>query len=159
MLGWAIFAFGAIALAVALVVTGVKATEQLMASAAGLSPSALFSQTGSMALNQPANLEFSINLGAGVIQDQIEHSSSHVRKVCLACEKEIDRDQDVCPFCDSVLTRLINKSLVGQIFADKYEVMWQLGGGGMASVYLLSICICTRIGREGSTCCRLKQHS
>ena len=57
-LGWAIFAFGAIALAVALVVTGVKATEQLMASAAGLSPSALFSQTGSMALNQPANLEF-----------------------------------------------------------------------------------------------------
>lgn len=135
-LGWAIFAFGAIALAVALVVTGVKATEQLMASAAGLSPSALFSQTGSMAINQPGNLEFSINLGAGVIQDQIEHSSSHVRKVCLACEKEIDRDQDVCPFCDSVLTRLINKSLVGQIFADKYEVMWQLGDGGMASVYL-----------------------
>jgi predicted Ser/Thr protein kinase len=135
-LGWAIFASGAIALAVALVVTGVKATEQLMASAAGLSPSALFSQTGSMALNQPANQEFSINVGAGVIQDQIEHSSSHVRKVCLACEEEMDKDQDVCPFCDSVLTRLINKSLVGQIFADKYEVMWQLGDGGMASVYL-----------------------
>ena len=35
-LGWAIFALGAIALAVALVVTGVKSAEQLIASAAGL---------------------------------------------------------------------------------------------------------------------------
>lgn len=135
-LGWAIFALGAIALAVALVVTGVKSAEQLMASAAGLSPSPFFSQTGSMVLGQPENLEFSINIGPGIIQDQIERSSSHVRKVCLACEEEIANEAEVCPFCDSVLTRLINKSLVGQIFADKYEVMWQLGDGGMASVYL-----------------------
>ncbi|MFA7336016.1 MAG: serine/threonine-protein kinase [Candidatus Obscuribacterales bacterium] len=135
-LGWAIFALGAIALAVALVVTGVKSAEQLMASAAGLAPSPFFSQTGSMVLGQPENLEFSINVGPGIIKDQIERSSSHVRKVCLACEKEIANEAEVCPFCDSVLTRLINKSLVGQIFADKYEVMWQLGDGGMASVYL-----------------------
>ncbi|MFA6557062.1 MAG: hypothetical protein WCT03_11640, partial [Candidatus Obscuribacterales bacterium] len=131
-LGWAIFALGAVALTVALVVSGVKSAEQLIATAAGVTPSALFTQTGSFA----ANPEFSINLGSGIIQDHIERAPSSVRKVCLACEEEIAQEEEVCPYCDSVLTRLINKSLVGQIFADKYEVMWELGDGGMASVYL-----------------------
>lgn len=131
-LGWAIFALGAVALTVALVVSGVKSAEQLIATAAGVTPSALFTQTGSFA----ANPEFSINLGSGIIQDRVERVSSSVRKVCLACEEEIAQEEEVCPYCGSVLTRLINKSLVGQIFADKYEVMWELGDGGMASVYL-----------------------
>ncbi len=135
-LGWAVFGLGSLALTIALVISGVKSAEQLLVSASGLPASALFNPSASLALSQAASSDFSINIGNGVIKDQIDRSASHVRKVCLACEEEIDKNEDVCPFCESVLTRLINKSLVGQIFADKYEVMWQLGDGGMASVYL-----------------------
>jgi|GEM_PF-616725 len=145
-LGWVAFGVGGLALAIALVVSGVRSAEQLMTSAVRVSP-ALVPQGAD-------SIPFSINTGldqnaSGAVQrlgtgsfmgaeGRVEAlpPSERVRKVCLACEVEFSKDEDVCPECESALTGMVDKSLVGQLFADKYEVVWALGDGGMASVYL-----------------------
>jgi tRNA A-37 threonylcarbamoyl transferase component Bud32 len=165
-LGWAVFGLGALVLTIALVVTGVKSAEELMASAIRINPVELYDQSGLVSASMNANAGMSINLqglpsasiftrqppalagsasavsgvagvaGLGISGVSAPPASERIKKVCLACELEFSADNEVCPSCESVLTKMINKSLVGQIFADKYEVTWQLGDGGMASVYL-----------------------
>lgn len=177
-LGWAVFGLGALVLTIALVVTGVRSAEELMASAIKIDPVQLYDQSGLVSASMNANTGLSINLqglpsasiftrqppplpgdsatggvgagaaggaagGAAMAAALIGSSAAmappaadRIRKVCLACELEFSPENEVCPSCESVLTKMINKSLVGQVFADKYEVTWQLGDGGMASVYL-----------------------
>ncbi len=133
-LGWVAFGVGGLSLAIALVVSGVRSAEQLMTSAVRVSP-ALVAPSSEASGNSIQSFGTGSFMGIdGLIQAPVP--SDRVRKVCLACEVEFSKYEDVCPECESALTRMIDKSLVGQLFADKYEVVWALGDGGMASVYL-----------------------
>jgi len=131
-LGWIAFGVGGLAIAIVLVISGVKSAEQLMSSAVRLAPGGLV---------PPGALYSSISIGGNT--DLVNSNSAlatpvdeGIRRVCLGCEEEFSNDHEDCPVCGSILSRMIDKSLVGKVFADKYEVIWALGDGGMASVYL-----------------------
>lgn len=57
------------------------------------------------------------------------------KRVCLTCTSEYDDQTERCPLDSSPLSRVIDESLVGTIFQEKYEVIDRLGSGGMSTVY------------------------
>ena len=105
-LSWALFGVSATVLVLAIVISGVKSAEASFRKAA-----------------------------LKAISDPIAAKETRTRKVCLGCDGEFSADYDVCPECDCAMTRLVDPSLVGEIYADKYEIIWEIGAGGMARVY------------------------
>lgn len=57
------------------------------------------------------------------------------KRICLTCTKEYDDKTETCPIDSTPLSRVIDESLLGTIFAEKYEVTTRLGSGGMSTVY------------------------
>ncbi len=58
-----------------------------------------------------------------------------IRQLCLTCNAEFDGSYVACPVDGSPLARLTEDTLEGGIFADRYEIIARLGGGGMSTVY------------------------
>lgn len=58
-----------------------------------------------------------------------------LRHVCLKCSNEFELDVKFCPHDGSELARVAQKHYVGELFADKYEIVELLGEGGMSTVY------------------------
>lgn len=58
-----------------------------------------------------------------------------IRQLCLTCNAEFDGSHVACPVDGSPLARLTEDTLEGGIFADRYEIIARLGGGGMSTVY------------------------
>lgn len=57
------------------------------------------------------------------------------RNVCLQCNQQFPHDLEICPDDGKALTRLKEDSLVGTVFAGRYEITDLLGSGNMSSVY------------------------
>ncbi len=57
------------------------------------------------------------------------------RQLCLTCNAEFDGSYQACPVDGSPLARLTEDTLEGGVFADRYEIVARLGGGGMSTVY------------------------
>jgi len=57
------------------------------------------------------------------------------KRVCLTCTSEYDDSTDRCPVDFSPLSRVLDESLIGTVFMDKYDIMERLGAGGMSTVY------------------------
>ncbi|MBX9692123.1 MAG: serine/threonine protein kinase [Cyanobacteria bacterium] len=57
------------------------------------------------------------------------------KRVCLTCMEEFEDTVNFCPSDGSDLSRIVDDSLIGNIFADKYSVIEELGSGGMSTVY------------------------
>ncbi len=56
-------------------------------------------------------------------------------KLCPACQKTYPDDYQTCPRDQAQLTVLSDEITIGTILRGKYEVLGQLGSGGMATVY------------------------
>lgn len=56
-------------------------------------------------------------------------------RTCLACGKDFSLESQFCPIDGSPLTPLATDPLVGSFFAERYQIISQLGKGGMSSVY------------------------
>lgn len=67
---------------------------------------------------------------AGSINYQVRY-----KRICLTCTAEYDDTVDLCPNDSSKLSRVINESMIGTVFLDKYEITERLGAGGMSTVY------------------------
>lgn len=57
------------------------------------------------------------------------------KKVCMECGQEYDDSVVLCARDKSPLNRIIDNSLVGTIFADRFKIEDQLGAGAMSTVY------------------------
>jgi len=56
-------------------------------------------------------------------------------KLCPACRNSYPDDYQTCPRDQAVLTSATGEIVVGTILRGKYEVLGELGAGGMATVY------------------------
>ncbi len=56
-------------------------------------------------------------------------------RTCLACGKDFGSQSQFCPIDGSPLTPLSTDPLIGSFFAERYQIISQLGKGGMSSVY------------------------
>lgn len=56
-------------------------------------------------------------------------------RTCLACGKDFSSESQFCPLDGSPLTPLSTDPLIGSFFAERYQIISQLGKGGMSSVY------------------------
>lgn len=62
-------------------------------------------------------------------------ASLKYKKVCLTCTCEYEDSAEYCPNDGSKLSRVIDSSLLGTIFADRYKILKELGSGAMSTVY------------------------
>jgi tRNA A-37 threonylcarbamoyl transferase component Bud32 len=96
--------------------------------------------TGQLA-NMKDELERTSNPpGGGTPVGQVEMSGAinykvKYKRVCLTCTAEYNDQTDRCPVDSSPLSRVIDESMIGSIFMDKYEIYERLGAGGMSTVY------------------------
>lgn len=133
-LSWAMFGMGATTLVIAIVISGVKAAEVYSRPINGATISESDGKRVSIKsiedaiARQPAE-EMQGALVAGDVKQE------RIRKICLECDREFSHSETNCPECKIPLARVVNKSLVGEVFADKYEIIWSIGEGAMARVY------------------------
>jgi eukaryotic-like serine/threonine-protein kinase len=61
--------------------------------------------------------------------------ANQARKACVLCGKEFSGNIEQCPDDGTLLTPIGKEPRVGEIFADRYEILGILGDGGMGKVY------------------------
>lgn len=54
---------------------------------------------------------------------------------CLECDRSFSGDESHCPFDNTELVAIKQDKLIGQIFADRYQIIESVGRGGMSVVY------------------------
>ena len=57
------------------------------------------------------------------------------KKACVMCQKEYSGDVTICPDDGTALAQLADDELIGKMFAERYEIIGLIGGGGMGKVY------------------------
>ncbi len=124
--GWVVFVFSTLVLAVAFLVPGVKAFNRIESE---LSTQLSFTRDE---LEKTRQSRSSMDAAAGVSTGMIRIK---YKRVCLTCAEEYDDSVIYCPDDDTELSRIIDDNLLGTVFAEKYEIKDLLGSGGMSTVY------------------------
>ena len=58
-----------------------------------------------------------------------------LKKACVSCGQEYPGNLELCPDDGTLLTPIGKEPKVGEIFADRYEILGIIGDGGMGKVY------------------------
>jgi serine/threonine protein kinase len=67
------------------------------------------------------------------------------KRTCLLCQKEYAGDITTCPDDGTALAQLTGDELIGKMFAERYEIIEPIGGGGMGKVYKAKHLLMNRI--------------
>lgn len=124
--GWVIFLFLFFVLAVAFIIPSVRIMDRIeydLTSQLDVTKDELEKTRQSRSLMDAA---------AGTSPDT---TYMRYKRVCLVCTSEFDDSFDLCPNDSSPMSRVIDDSLIGVVFAEKYSITEMLGSGGMSSVY------------------------
>lgn len=67
--------------------------------------------------------------------DSLRQTRTRYKRVCLTCTNEYEDEVINCPIDATPLSRIVDESLIGTVFVDKYDIQERLGSGGMSTVY------------------------
>jgi tRNA A-37 threonylcarbamoyl transferase component Bud32 len=123
-LSWALFGLILIGTVAYLVVTGARSIDVLESEREEIVDKL-----------QQTEQALSDSYKVGVNTMQPPNASIRYKKVCLTCTQEFSDQLTQCPLDGGDLDRVIDESLEGVLFAEKYQISNLLGTGGMSSVY------------------------
>lgn len=122
---WTFIGIGAIGVIFGLIASSAKTLAKV--------ETARFEAEEQLKLSQFTNTQRQSETGGTVPGGGAERKK--IRQLCLTCNAEFDGSYVACPVDGSPLARLSEDTLEGGIFADRYEIVARLGGGGMSTVY------------------------
>lgn len=67
--------------------------------------------------------------------ESMKETRTRYKRVCLTCTHEYEDEVTICPLDGTPLSRIVDESLVGTVFVEKYDIHERLGSGGMSTVY------------------------
>lgn len=123
-LSWAIFSLLALAFTVWLIASGAGALERIEKEKNEMKLQLEESED----LMRRTIKTVSGSAGSG-------QSTTRFKKICMVCSGEFDYSIESCPNDGNPLQRVRYDTLVGTTFLDKYEILEELGSGGMSTVY------------------------
>lgn len=124
-LSWAIFALLALVFTVWLIASGAGALERIETEKEEIK-----SQLEESEDLMRRTLKTGANIGNSTNQ-----SITRFKKICMVCSGEFDYSIEICPNDGNTLQKVRYDTLVGTTFLDKYEILEELGSGGMSTVY------------------------
>jgi tRNA A-37 threonylcarbamoyl transferase component Bud32 len=125
--GWVIFVFLILVLAAAFILPGVKTFDRIE-SELSQQLNVTRDELEQTRQSRSAMMEAVGSATAGM-------TLLRYKRICLTCTCEFDDSNENCPNDNTPLARVIDDSLIGVVFADKYEILSMLGTGGMSTVY------------------------
>lgn len=122
-LSWAMFGLIIVGIVVYMVITGAKNMEQVESERIEIEDKLIQTEQA---------------LTDSIRVNKVDSTLPAVRykNVCRTCSQDFPNNLEVCPLDGGKLDRVVNHSLSGTTFLDKYKVDTLLGEGGMSSVYL-----------------------
>ena len=64
-----------------------------------------------------------------------QEEATERKKACILCGKEFSGNIELCPEDGTLLTPISREPKIGDIFAERYEILGIIGDGGMGKVY------------------------
>lgn len=127
-LSWAIFALLALVFTVWLIASGAGALERIETE----------NEEIKLQLEESEdNMRRTLKTvgGSGGASTGRNQSITRFKKICMVCSQEFDFSVEICPNDQNPLQKVRYDTLVGTTFLDKYEILEELGSGGMSTVY------------------------
>ncbi len=130
-LSWAIFALLALVFTVWLIASGAGALERIESEKDEIKLQLEESED-----NMRRTLKTVSGSGSGSGSSTGRNQSiTRFKKICMVCSGEFDYSVEICPNDQNPLQKVRYDTLVGTTFLDKYEILEELGSGGMSTVY------------------------
>lgn len=128
-LSWAIFALLALVFTVWLIASGAGALERIETEKEEIKLQLEESEDN---MRRTMKTVGGSESGASTGRNQ---SITRFKKICMVCSQEFDYSVEICPNDQNPLQKVRYDTLVGTTFLDKYEILEELGSGGMSTVY------------------------
>jgi hypothetical protein len=128
-LSWAIFALLALVFTVWLIASGAGALERIETEKEEIKLQLEESED-----NMRRTLKTVGGSGNGASTGR-NQSITRFKKICMVCSQEFDFSVEICPNDQNPLQKVRYDTLIGTTFLDKYEILEELGSGGMSTVY------------------------
>ncbi len=124
-LSWAIFALLALIFTVWLIASGAGALERIETE----------KEEMKLQLEESEDLMRRTLKTVSNSSNSTSQSITRFKKICMVCSGEFDYSVETCPNDGNLLQKVRYDTLVGTTFLDKYEILEELGSGGMSTVY------------------------
>lgn len=124
-LSWAIFALLALIFTVWLIASGAGALERIETE----------KEEMKLQLEESEDMMRRTLKTVSNSSSSASQSITRFKKICMVCSGEFEYSIETCPNDGNPLQKVRYDTLVGTTFLDKYEILEELGSGGMSTVY------------------------